>query len=541
MTKKLSRILVPLFGILLFTVMLWVLYQELAPDESGKHGWHDIYPKIKATPWKQLGLALLFTLLSYALLPAYDFLGLRYVGRKVATGRVLLVSLLSYVFSNNVGLLGLSGGAVRVRHYTGRGLSAPEALKLTAFTTGTFWLGLLTVAGALFVAEPLPLPPPDSAIQSASVVGLLASPFGQGPLLAAPAPLLERTPPLVPIIVAAMRPLGAVFLGLVVLYVLACALRKIAGFLGKWKNSFPSLRLALAQLVVGAFDWLLTASALYVLIPEVNKHPVSFVSFFSIFVLAQIIGLLSHVPGGLGVFEAVMVLMLKSGHPSIRPEAAFGALVVFRVVYYLLPLVVGSAAMGAYELVVHRQRVQLVLHLLVPDVLAFLSFIGGIVLLFSGATPALRQLWWMGVLVPLPLIEVSAFAASLAGITLILLARGLQRRFDAAYYLTVGLLGAGVVASLYHGRDYEEACVLAVFLAALLPCRREFYRRTSLFGDRFTLTWISGVSIVLLTMLMLTLFAYHDQKSTRVTWWQFELSTSAPPLRGPGWPCASWG
>ena len=196
--------------------------------------------------------------------------------------------------------------------------------------------------------------------------------------------------------------------------------------------------------------------------------------------------------------------------------------------------------MGGYELVVHRQRVQLLLHLLVPDVLAFLSFVGGIVLLFSGATPALRQLWWLGVLVPLPLIELPPFAASLAGITLLLLARGLQRRFDGAYWLTVAVLGAGIVASLYKGWDYEEACVLAVFLAALIPCRREFYRRAALFSDRFTLTWISGIGIVVLAMLVLTLVTYqdyrehHDPKhlpeTARETWWQFELSASAPPL-----------
>ena len=69
----------------------------------------------------------------------------------------------------------------------------------------------------------------------------------------------------------------------------------------------------------------------------------------------------------------------------------------------------------------------------------------------------------------------------------------------------MALLGAGIIASLYKGWDYEEACVLAVFLAALIPCRREFYRHASLFSDRFTLTWISGIGIVVLAMLVLTL------------------------------------
>ena len=186
-----------------------------------------------------------------------------------------------------------------------------------------------------------------------------------------------------------------------------CAFRKTPLRLWKWQFTLPSLRLAIGQLVVGSVDWLLAAAALYVLMPEVKGHPLSFSGFFTMFLLAQVVALISHVPGGLGVFEAVMVLMLNTRTVAIKPDAAFGALIVYRVIYYLLPLVIGSVAMGGYELVVHRQRVRLVLHLLVPDVLAFLSFVGGIVLLFSGATPALRQLWWLGVLVPLPLVEVS--------------------------------------------------------------------------------------------------------------------------------------
>ena len=184
-----------------------------------------------------------FTLLSYALLPAYDFLGLRYVGRKVAAGRVLLVSLLSYVFSNNVGFLGLSGGAVRLRHYTGRGLAAEDVVKLTAFTTGTFWLGLLASAGLMFVAEPLPLPPPDLALQGTSTVGLLGSPLAQGPLLVAATPPLQRTPELLPILLESMRPLGLTFLGLVIAYVLTAAVRKNPLWQWKWQMAFPSFRL----------------------------------------------------------------------------------------------------------------------------------------------------------------------------------------------------------------------------------------------------------------------------------------------------------
>ncbi len=493
MTTKQLRLIVPLFTLAIFAVMLWVLYQQLAELD-----WPAVGRRLLATPGPQLAVVLGLTALAYAVLPAYDFLGLRYVGRKVAAGRVMLVALLSYVFSNNVGFLGLSGGAVRLRHYTGHGLTAGEACKLTAFNTSSFWLGLLALAGLTFLVFPLPLP---------------ESPY---------------------IPLRSMWPLGTAFLAVVGAYLLTCAVRKQPLRFGKCEIALPPLRLALGQFAVGSVDWLLAAAALYALMPDWAAQ--SFPTFFSIFLLAQVVALVSHVPGGLGVFETVMVLLLK---PMVHPDAAIGALFVYRVAYYLLPLAIGSLAMGGYEAVRYRDRIRSVgraytrwAGLVAPDLLAVLTCAGGVALLLFGAAPTLaQQLRWICVLAPLPLVEVSPFAASLAGVALLLLARGLQRRFDAAYWSTAALLGVGVAAALCKGPDFGEAGVLAVFLAALLPCRREFYRRASLFTDRFRPVWIFGIGVVLLALVGLALFTCADPKDCLQTWWQFELSGSAPWLR----------
>jgi phosphatidylglycerol lysyltransferase len=168
---------------------------------------------------------------------------------------------------------------------------------------------------------------------------------------------------------------------------------------------------------------------------------------------------------------------------------------------------------------------------LVPHALAATVFLAGTVLLFASATPGPgSRLEWLYQALPLPLIEASHFVASMAGAVLLLLARGLQRRFDAAYYLTLGLLGAGMVFSLLKGFDYEEALVLAIAFAALWPCRGAFYRRASLIEQSFTPGWTAAIAIVLLASAWLGLFSHREVAHANELWWRFTLHGDAPPL-----------
>src|SRR5215467_8903826 len=126
-----------------------------------------------------------------------------------------------------------------------------------------------------------------------------------------------------------------------------------------------------------------------------------------------------------------------------------------------------------------------------PDFFAAITFLAGAILLFSGATPARAgRLGWVNNVLPLPIIEASAYFASIAGVGLILLARGLQLRLDAAYHLTVWLLIGGIVFALTSALDVVQAVVLSVMLAILLPSRRFFYRRASILEEVFTPIWI---------------------------------------------------
>ncbi len=166
---------------------------------------------------------------------------------------------------------------------------------------------------------------------------------------------------------------------------------------------------------------------------------------------------------------------------------------------------------------------------LAPPAFAFLAFISGAVLLLSGATPGVG--WRMEVLrssVPLPVVEFSHFLGSVIGVVLLLLARGLQLRLDAAYFLSLLLLGTGMLASLLKGLDYEEATVLGVVLLSLLPTRGYFYRKASLFAEPFSAGWIASVGIVLLGSLWLGFFSFKHVEYSGDLWWTFAFSENAP-------------
>jgi len=164
-----------------------------------------------------------------------------------------------------------------------------------------------------------------------------------------------------------------------------------------------------------------------------------------------------------------------------------------------------------------------------PVILSVTTFIGGAILLLSGATPGLpSRMRLLSTLVPLAVIESSHFIASMTGAMLLVLSRGLGRRLDAAWWLTVAALSIGIVSSLLKGVDYEEALVLAVILAALIPARRHFYRRASLTSEMFTPAWTSMTIVALGTSVWLGFFVYQHVNYSNDLWWRFAVRGDAP-------------
>ena len=166
---------------------------------------------------------------------------------------------------------------------------------------------------------------------------------------------------------------------------------------------------------------------------------------------------------------------------------------------------------------------------LVPRILAVMTFFAGVVLLFSGATPARTvRIGWISQVVPLPIIELSAYFVSVAGVALILLARGIQLRQDAAYHLTLLVLAGGTIVALTSAYDVEQAVLLAAMFAALIPCRRYFYRRSSLFEERFTYRWYVAIGGVLTATAALALLGYGRAIVGSSVFWHFGGEAQGP-------------
>lgn len=479
----------PFLSLLLFALALWLLHRELRDFH-----YREVIRFLDVLPWGRVALAIVLTVCSYLTLTSYDALACRYIGKRVAYRKIALASFTGYAVSNTLGLSLFTGTPLRVRFYSGWGLTGLDITRVVLFSYATFWLGFFGLSGAAFLGEPIAIP------------RLLHLP------------------------VASARPFGLLFLALVAAYLIASFVRRRPFTLKGLEITVPGPRLALTQLAVSSLDWAFAGAVLYSLSPAWH---VTFLHFLGVFLFAQTAGLLSNVPGGLGVFETLMVLLLPAELP--RPQL-MAAMVAFRGVYYLLPLLAAALTLGVNEIVRRRHQVGRLTRLfggrvpdVVPQIFAVTTFLGGAVLLVSGATPAVHsRLSWLQDVLPLPVIEISHFLGSLAGAALLFLALGLQRRLGAAYQLTVVLLASGIALSLAKGLDWEEALILTVMLAALAPCRRHFYRRASLTAEPFTPGWSAAIAICILGSLWLGFFAYKHVDYSHDLWWHFTLFGNAP-------------
>ena len=439
--------------------------------------------------WQITG-ALAFTVVSYLTLTLYDVLALRIISKPLPWRTAALASFTSYTLSHNLGVALLTGGSARYRVYSAAGLDTGDIARVIATASFTFWSGVFVMASAALAIHP-----------GTVAIGAYVVPIG-----------LQRI-------------VGLVFLTAAAVLVAVADTRGRAKAISIWSWSLPlpSRRQALAQIGVAGFDLVLASAALFVLVPGESA------SFFPIFFLtyarAIIVALITHVPGGIGVFEAVFVACLPTAN---KPEL-FAALIAYRIIYYLLPLALGAILLAWHEGRQWRKPVakvimgaQMIAGGIAPTMLSAVVFLGGVVLLVSGALPAIPvRMHALRAIVPLPFSEASHIAASLTGTALLFLTPGLYRRLDGALWLTRGLLLAGAGFSLLKGFDYEEAIILMSICALLQWTRHSFYRRTRLTADILTPGWLATVAIALGLSVWVGLFAFKHVAYEDQLWWQF--------------------
>jgi uncharacterized membrane protein YbhN (UPF0104 family) len=295
--RVLSRAVPPIL-LALAAYILWRELHVLSPREVGR----------QMADWGPARLALVaaLTVVGYGVLGVNEALGLRWAGAKLAWREVSLVSFLAYAFANNLGLNMLVAGVVRSRAYGRSGVDVPSVAVATVYCSLAFTVGLCVLAGAsLLTADEAAY----AALRITARTGHVA---------------------------------GALFLLYPTAYLLACTLwRRPVGAYGRnW--TLPGPGRALSQIGLGLVDNLVIAGVLWLLIGE--RAP-SYVDFTSAYALSMAAGLLSNLPGGVGVFESVMLTLL----PQVDRAAMAATFIGYRLIYFLTPLVVAIAVMAFRE------------------------------------------------------------------------------------------------------------------------------------------------------------------------------------------------
>jgi phosphatidylglycerol lysyltransferase len=419
----------------------------------------DVSTAIASLPIRAPLASLMLTCGSFLVLVGYDWSALRYVGRRLPLRIVALGSFCGYAIGNTVGFALLSGGSVRFRIYSAAGLASEDVGRVALFCVTAFGFGICAISG----------------------LGVLIRPSLLAHILAVPVALLQA------VSVALILAIGT--------FLVMCWQRRTI----RWRGlslPLPSVSLAAGQLAISALDVCLAGAALWVLLP--HQLGFSYLAFLPLYCVAIVAGVMSHVPGGLGVFEAVILFALDD-----HSEASLlvGALVIYRLIYYVLPLVAAGVFLGLNELRLlipatsgTMRRVIDLTSAMVPTVASVLIVFAAIVLFASGATPMLpERTAVLSAILPLPLVEAAHFLAGLTATALLLLAPALQRRLNGAYWFAQAALVAGIGCSLAKGLDYEEATALAAIAMILVPYRREFYRPTSLLDQPFTVGWMIAI------------------------------------------------
>ena len=468
-------------------MVLWAVAKATAQID-----FHLLVSALWATPAGNIAAALAATGLSYLSLVGYDLCGLRYARAWAPLRTVLLASFCGFAIGNSVGLGAFSGGAVRFRLYAAAGLSPGEIARVILFISVAIGVGLASVAG----------------------LGLLSHATEVSPLIGAPPGLL--------------RAIAAILLVLVVGFLIICASRKAPLRRGFINIEPPRITLMLAQILLTTIDIVAAATVLWMLLPSVG---ISFFAFAAIYATALSLGALSHIPGGLGVFDLAILYTVGSHTPA---SAVAAALVAYRAIYYLVPLLFSTVLLAGFELQrsLKTATAQLIgrgASQLAPLFLAATTFTVGAILIASGAMPAfVERVQILHIAVPLWAVEVSHFLTSVAGLFLLFAARGLYLRLDGAWWLALSMTLLGIPFSLIKGLAVVAPSVSIVLLIGLVAARGQFQRRASLLSQPLSWGWFIASGCVIAAMVWVLFFAFRDVEYARELWWQFEFDAAAP-------------
>ncbi|WP_376870537.1 bifunctional lysylphosphatidylglycerol flippase/synthetase MprF [Albirhodobacter sp. R86504] len=482
-------------GLALFGAGLWAMYRLLRPVDA-----QDVIAQIRALPLSVMLIAIAATALAYLALIGYDWWALRYLDKKLPPRTVVLGGFLGYAFGNTIGISVISGGAVRYRIYSAFGLNAFDVATLSSYIalamgTGLTLVGLLAL-GVHPAALAAVLPLPETMIRWGALVGAFTTMGG----------------------------------------LLALSISKRSLTLGARKITMPSPQILAGQLFVALVNSTMAALALWILLPAGAPD---FGSFLAIYAAATMVGVLSHVPGGVGVFESVVLAAMPKDIPVTELAAA---LLMFRMVYFLLPFGIAFLIVSLNEARLAGGWVARVFGDISEPMRPAISALGG-------AVPWLAALWALGfggyllLLAMIPsaapddtdadliraiLLEGGTMVSAVMGIVLLILSHGLIRRIEGAFWLTVAALGGGAIAALLNDLDLSSAALLSVAAVALLPFRPEFHRHAKITEGVFSASWFATISAVILATASFFFFVHEATPYSQAFWTEFTHDANTP-------------
>lgn len=488
--KRFQRVGMPVIGLVIALLAFFILgrlLQNIAFD--------DVLAAITQIPGTSILLALIFTTISFAAVAAYDVVAVDTIAPGKIPRRIsLMAGAAGYAISNALGFSLVTGGALRYRVYAAEGINLADIGRII----GTSWFAIW-FAFAIMIA-----------------IAMVADPTGV-PWLSSVHPAVDVTA-------------GLAVLGAIAALVIWLSRGERTLSLGRMSVRLPSSNGALVQIGAGLVDVAAAAATLYVLLPSGSVS--SFAVFVLVYVVAVMLGIISHSPGGVGAFEATVIAGLGLGQ---NPDA-IAALVAYRVIYTVLPFLVAVAALVVSEVLRRRERlsapakaVARVMEPLIPPLSAGIAFLGAIILLISSLTPDLsNRVDVLANYLPLPILELSHLAASFVAVALLIVARGLAKRLRRAWVVGLVLFSSGAVFALAKGLDWEEALILSMLAAVLWLFRDSFYRRPLDRGLQLSWGWLASVSAIVFGSIFLGLFAFNDIEYSHDLWWEFAFDSDAP-------------
>ena len=304
--KRAMEYVWPVIGLGAVVFSFWLLFKELRGISLA-----DVEAGVTAIPFFHWIYAILATLVAYAALAWYDRIALSHLGRRLSWGFISLTSFTTYALAHNIGASVFSGAVVRYRAYSTKGLSMAEIGFLVAFCSFTFFLGTVLLGGLVLTFEPQ------------IIARWTDLPDWSG------------------------RFVGVAMLGLVALYVAGSLLHFRPLTIGSFQLVYPRPPIAAKQLCAAPLELFGAAGIIYFALPP-EGNPGYFI-VLGIFLASFSIALISHAPGGLGVLEFAFVKAM----PDTPPAQLLAALIVFRLLYLIIPLIFALVVVVAFE----RQRI----------------------------------------------------------------------------------------------------------------------------------------------------------------------------------------